>query len=94
MLLNWPAYWALLVIFLATNLVTSVMSNAASVALLVPVATSSLPLNLPPRLSAHGSVRRQPILSDSDGLPNQPDGVWSRQISFFDVARYGAGSPC
>ncbi|GCE65628.1 SLC13 family permease [cyanobiont of Ornithocercus magnificus] len=46
---TWPTYGALLVIFLGTTLLTEVMSNAASVALLIPVVVGlAESLNLPP----------------------------------------------
>ncbi|MFM7086176.1 MAG: SLC13 family permease [Cyanobium sp.] len=35
---NWPVYCALLVVFLFTTLLTEVMSNAATVAMLIPIA--------------------------------------------------------
>jgi di/tricarboxylate transporter len=35
---NWPIYAALLVVFLFTTLLTEVMSNAATVAMLIPIA--------------------------------------------------------
>ena len=93
LLLNWPAYWALLVIFLATNLVTSVMSNAASVALLVPVATQLAPsLNLPPQallltvLFGASQSFLTPMGYQTNLMVFGPG-----RYQFFDVARYGAG---
>ena len=93
LLLNWPAYWALLVIFLATNLVTSVMSNAASVALLVPVATQLAPsLNLPPQallltvLFGASQSFLTPMGYQTNLMVFGPG-----RYRFFDVARYGAG---
>ncbi|MBU6250288.1 MAG: anion permease [Cyanobacteria bacterium REEB417] len=35
---QWPVYWALLVVFLFTTLLTEVMSNAATVAMVIPIA--------------------------------------------------------
>ncbi len=35
---HWPTYWALAAVFLFTTLLTEVMSNAASVAMLIPIA--------------------------------------------------------
>lgn len=35
---GWPVFWALVVVFLFTTLLTEVMSNAATVALLIPIA--------------------------------------------------------
>ena len=93
LVLNWPAYWALLVIFLATNLVTSVMSNAASVALLVPVATQLAPsLNLPPQallltvLFGASQSFLTPMGYQTNLMVFGPG-----RYRFFDVARYGAG---
>ena len=93
LLLNWPSYWALLVIFLATNLITSVMSNAASVALLVPVATQLAPsLNLPPQallltvLFGASQSFLTPMGYQTNLMVFGPG-----RYQFFDVARYGAG---
>ena len=93
LLLNWPSYWALLVIFLATNLITSVMSNAASVALLVPVATQLAPsLNLPPQallltvLFGASQSFLTPMGYQTNLMVFGPG-----RYRFFDVARYGAG---
>lgn len=35
---NWPTYWAIVAVFLFTTLLTEVMSNAATVAMLIPIA--------------------------------------------------------
>ena len=93
LLLNWPAYWALLVIFLATNLMTSVMSNAASVALLVPVATQ-----LAPSLSLTPQALLLTVLFGASQSFLTPMGYQTNlmvfgpgRYRFFDVARYGAG---
>ena len=93
LLLNWPAYWALLVIFLATNLITSVMSNAASVALLVPVATQ-----LAPSLSLTPQALLLTVLFGASQSFLTPMGYQTNlmvfgpgRYRFFDVARYGAG---
>ena len=42
-LAGWPSYAALMVVFIGTMLLTQVMSNAASVALLAPVAVQLAP---------------------------------------------------
>ena len=93
LLLNWPSYWALLVIFLATNLITSVMSNAASVALLVPVATQ-----LAPSLSLTPQALLLTVLFGASQSFLTPMGYQTNlmvfgpgRYRFFDVARYGAG---
>ena len=92
-LLNWPPYWGLLVIFLATNLITSVMSNAASVALLIPVATQLAPsLTLPPKallltvLFGASQSFLTPMGYQTNLMVFGPG-----RYRFFDVARYGAG---
>ena len=35
---NWPIYWAIVAVFLFTTLLTEVMSNAATVAMVIPIA--------------------------------------------------------
>ena len=92
-LLNWPPYWGLLVIFLATNLITSVMSNAASVALLIPVATQLAPsLTLPPKallltvLFGASQSFLTPMGYQTNLMVFGPG-----RYRFFDVARYGTG---
>ena len=92
-LLNWPPYWGLLVIFLATNLITSVMSNAASVALLIPVATQ-----LAPSLSVPPQALLLTVLFGASQSFLTPMGYQTNlmvfgpgRYRFFDVARYGAG---
>ena len=92
-LLNCPPYWGLLVIFLATNLITSVMSNAASVALLIPVATQLAPsLSVPPQalllivLFGASQSFLTPMGYQTNLMVFGPG-----RYRFFDVARYGAG---
>ncbi len=38
MVKGWPVFWALVVVFLFTTLLTEVMSNAATVAMVIPIA--------------------------------------------------------
>ena len=92
-LLNCPPYLGLLVIFLATNLITSVMSNAASVALLIPVATQLAPsLSVPPQalllivLFGASQSFLTPMGYQTNLMVFGPG-----RYRFFDVARYGAG---
>ena len=92
-LLNCPPYWGLLVIFLATNLITSVMSNAASVALLIPVATQ-----LAPSLSVPPQALLLTVLFGASQSFLTPMGYQTNlmvfgpgRYRFSDVARYGAG---
>jgi len=93
MLRPWPTYGALVVIFLATNLITSVMSNAASVALLIPVATQlALPLGVAPQamllLVLFGSSQSflTPMGYQTNLMVFGPG-----RYHFLDIPRYGAG---
>ena len=93
LLLHWPTYWALLLIFLATNLITSVMSNAASVALLIPVATQlSGPLGIPAQalllvvLFGASQSFLTPMGYQTNLMVFGPG-----RYHFLDVPRYGAG---
>ncbi|WP_115017583.1 SLC13 family permease [Synechococcus sp. UW140] len=93
LLLHWPTYWALLLIFLATNLITSVMSNAASVALLIPVATQlSVPLGIPAQalllvvLFGASQSFLTPMGYQTNLMVFGPG-----RYHFLDVPRYGAG---
>ena len=90
---GWPAYSALLVIFLGTTLITQLLSNAASVALLAPVAIQLGPgLNLPPTamlitvlLGASQSFLT-PVAYQTNLMVFGPG-----RYRFLDVTRYGAG---
>ncbi|OUX72812.1 MAG: SLC13 family permease [Synechococcus sp. TMED90] len=93
LLVNWPDYAALLVIFLSTTLLTEVLSNAASVALLIPVATQlAAPLNLPPQallltvLFGASQSFLTPMGYQTNLMVFGPG-----RYRFFDVARYGLG---
>ena len=93
LLLHWPTYWALVLIFLATNLITSVMSNAASVALLIPVATQlSGPLGIPAQalllvvLFGASQSFLTPMGYQTNLMVFGPG-----RYHFLDVPRYGAG---
>ena len=93
LLLNWPDYAALLVIFLSTTLLTEVLSNAASVALLIPVATQLAdPLNLPPQALLLTVLfgASQSFLSPM-GYQTNLMVFGPGRYRFFDVARYGLG---
>ena len=90
---TWPAYGALATIFLATTLITSVMSNAASVALLIPVATQLAPsLGLPPQamllLVLFGASQSflTPMGYQTNLMVFGPG-----RYHFLDIPRYGAG---
>ena len=89
----WPAYGALVAIFLATNLITSVMSNAASVALLIPVATK-----LAPSLSLQPQAMLLLVLFGASQSFLTPMGYQTNlmvfgpgRYHFLDIPRYGAG---
>ncbi|TCD55561.1 SLC13 family permease [Synechococcus sp. BS55D] len=89
----WPAYAALAAMFLVTTLITNVMSNAASVALLVPVATQlAQPLGLPPQsllmLVLFGASQSflTPMGYQTNLMVFGPG-----RYHFLDVPRYGAG---
>ena len=89
----WPAYAALAAMFLVTTLITNVMSNAGSVALLVPVATQlAQPLGLPPQsllmLVLFGASQSflTPMGYQTNLMVFGPG-----RYHFLDVPRYGAG---
>ena len=93
LLVHWPAYGALVVIFVATNLITSVMSNAASVALLIPVATQlAMPLALPAQalllvvLFGASQSFLTPMGYQTNLMVFGPG-----RYHFLDVPRYGIG---
>ncbi len=79
-----PSYYSLLIIFLSTTVLTQLISNAASVALLSPVAVQlASGMNLPPNSSInHCPLWGQSGFSYSYGLSNKFDGIWSRTVSF------------
>ena len=80
-----------MVIFIGT-LLTQVMSNAASVALLAPVAVQLAPSLAPPHRHAdHSVVWSKPVVPGPRGVSNQPDGVRPGRYRFLDVTRYGNG---
>lgn len=93
LLLQWPAYWSLVMIFLVTTLITNVMSNAASVALLIPVATQlAQPLGIPAQamllvvLFGASQCFLTPIGYQTNLMVFGPG-----RYHFLDVPRYGAG---
>ncbi len=88
-----PTYSALLVIFLATTICTQVISNAASVALLAPVAIQLAPgINLPPTallitvLFGASQSFLTPMGYQTNLMVFGPG-----RYRFFDITRYGAG---
>ena len=93
LLLQWPAYWSLVMIFLVTTLITNVMSNAASVALLIPVATQlAQPLGIPAQamllvvLFGASQCFLTPIGYQTNLMVFGPG-----RYHFLDVPRFGAG---
>tara|TARA_Y100001968_G_scaffold134165_1_gene122427 strand:- start:5800 stop:7623 length:1824 start_codon:yes stop_codon:yes gene_type:complete len=88
-----PNYFALLVIVLSTTIFTQVISNAASVALLAPVAVQLAPgLNLPP-LALLITVLFAASLSFLTPMGYQTNLMVFApgRYQFLDVTRYGAG---
>ena len=90
---GWPSYGSLVVIFIGTTLVTQVMSNAASVALLAPVAVQLAPsLELPPTamlitvLFGASQSFLTPVGYQTNLMVFAPG-----RYRFLDVTRYGSG---
>ncbi len=88
-----PTYSALLIIFLATTILTQFISNAASVALLAPVAVELAPsMALPPTallitvLFGASQSFLTPMGYQTNLMVFGPG-----RYRFFDVTRYGAG---
>ena len=90
---GWPTYGALMVIFIGTTLLTQVMSNAASVALLVPVA-----VQLAPALQLSPTALMITVLFGASQSFLTPVGYQTNlmvfgpgRYRFLDVTRYGIG---
>ncbi len=88
-----PTYWALLVIFLSTTILTQFISNAASVALLAPVVIQlASSMELPPTallitvLFGASQSFLTPMGYQTNLMVFGPG-----RYRFFDVTRYGAG---
>tara|TARA_Y100001968_G_scaffold333945_1_gene401591 strand:- start:2598 stop:4409 length:1812 start_codon:yes stop_codon:yes gene_type:complete len=88
-----PVYFALLVIVFSTTILTQVISNAASVALLAPVAVQLAPgLDLPPLallitvLFGASQSFLTPMGYQTNMMVFGPG-----RYRFFDITRYGAG---
>ena len=93
---NWPVYWALLIIFLFTTLLTEVMSNAATVALLIPIAGQlAIGLQHPPMAfifvvlfgATHSYL--SPIGYQTNLMVFGPG-----RYRFLDIARFGLPLTC
>ena len=92
-LTGWPNYGSLVVVFIGTTLLTQVMSNAASVALLAPVAVQLAPgLDLPPTallitvLFGASQSFLTPVGYQTNLMVFGPG-----RYRFLDVTRYGIG---
>ena len=92
-LAGWPSYAALMVVFIGTTLLTQVMSNAASVALLAPVA-----VQLAPSLQLSPTALLITVLFGASQSFLTPVGYQTNlmvfgpgRYRFLDVTRYGIG---
>jgi len=88
---DWPVYGALLVVFLFTTLLTEVMSNAAAVALLIPVAGQlAAGLGQPPLAFIYAVLfgASQSFLSPV-GYQTNLMVFGPGRYRFLDVTRYG-----
>ncbi|MFQ6539217.1 MULTISPECIES: SLC13 family permease [Aphanothece] len=88
---NWPLYWALVAVFLFTTLLTEVMSNAATVAMLIPVAAKlAVGLGIPPMAGIFTVLfgASQSFLSPV-GYQTNLMVFGPGRYRFLDVARYG-----
>lgn len=93
---NWPVYWALLIIFLFSQVLTEVMSNAATVALLIPIAGQlAIGLQHPPMAfifvvlfgATHSYL--SPIGYQTNLMVFGPG-----RYQFLDIARFGLPLTC
>ncbi len=90
---DWPTYGALIIVFLSTTVLTQVISNAASVALLAPVAIQLAPgMGLPP------TALLLTVLFGASQSFLTPMGYQTNlmvfgpgRYRFLDVTKYGAG---
>jgi di/tricarboxylate transporter len=88
---GWPVYGALLAVFLFTTLLTEVMSNAAAVAILMPIAAQlALGLGQPPLAFIYCVLfgASQSFLSPV-GYQTNLMVFGPGRYRFLDVARYG-----
>ena len=88
---NWPVYGALLVVFLFTTLLTEVMSNAATVAMLIPIAGQlAQGLDQPPMAFIYAVLfgASQSFLSPV-GYQTNLMVFGPGRYHFLDIARYG-----
>jgi di/tricarboxylate transporter len=88
---SWPVYSALLVVFLFTTLLTEVMSNAATVAMLIPIAGQlAIGLEQPPMAFIYAVLfgASQSFLSPV-GYQTNLMVFGPGRYKFLDIARYG-----
>ena len=88
---NWSIYWALAAVFLFTTLLTEVMSNAATVAMLIPIAAKLvIGLGMPPMAGIFAVLfgASQSFLSPV-GYQTNLMVFGPGRYRFLDVARYG-----
>jgi len=88
---NWPLYGALLVVFLFTTLLTEVMSNAATMAMLIPIAGQlAQGLDQPPMAFIYAVLfgASQSFLSPV-GYQTNLMVFGPGRYRFLDIARYG-----
>ncbi|MEB3202210.1 MAG: SLC13 family permease [Synechococcus sp.] len=88
---DWPVYAALLVVFLFTTLLTEVMSNAATVAILIPIANQlAVGLGQPPMAFIYAVLfgASQSFLSPV-GYQTNLMVYGPGRYRFLDIARYG-----
>jgi di/tricarboxylate transporter len=88
---SWPVYAALLVVFLFTTLLTEVMSNAATVAMLIPIAGQlAIGLEQPPMAFIYAVLfgASQSFLSPV-GYQTNLMVFGPGRYKFLDIARYG-----
>nr|WP_255003276.1 SLC13 family permease [Cyanobium sp. HWJ4-Hawea] len=88
---HWPVFWALVVVFLFTTLLTEVMSNSATVAMLIPIAGQlALGLGQPPMAFIFAVLfgASQSFLSPV-GYQTNLMVYGPGRYRFLDIARYG-----
>ena len=93
---NWPIYWALAAVFLFTTILTEVMSNAATVAMVIPIAGQlALGLGHPPIAFIYA------VLIGASQCFLSPVGYQTNlmvfgpgRYRFLDIARYGFPLTC
>ena len=93
---NWPIYWALAAVFLFTTILTEVMSNAATVAIVIPIAGQlALGLGHPPMAFIYA------VLFGASQCFLSPVGYQTNlmvfgpgRYRFLDIARYGFPLTC